>query len=438
MLRPFMEIENWDSVGMPVEESAKRLQRFAYLDRQLMRLEAGHMAARPEYEIKGALAWQDAEHHDQLRGRARQLRMSPAAFDKCPDEALAALAEQALRSPSTLCLLVALFEAIKPAQLAAIDAYAARAQPLVDEPTLRLLRHQRLDREAQLAWGREAIAHAAAQADTAGRELADRWLRWLRALLDAAGGPDGTGARVPADPALAVPAAPFALPAKSTRDARFATSVVKMRGMAFADDAQGRMLQMMLHRYFEMSPAEAVAHVHFSAEDRPWSFYLDTARHMWDEVRHCWFGEAALRARGYDVYAFENWTGWYDMTAQLFEGDEAYTHLTIAIEKAGMKYPPGKREEWEFCRDAAKDPLMTTFQDFDWADEVVHAGFGQKWIVDAVHDGDARKAQAAADETVAKRAAYMARFRDGGDGDGGGGTGSPGGDGGAAGGLGGY
>ncbi|WP_273387901.1 hypothetical protein [Cohnella zeiphila] len=30
MLRPFMEIDNWDAVGRSVEESAKRLQPIAY------------------------------------------------------------------------------------------------------------------------------------------------------------------------------------------------------------------------------------------------------------------------------------------------------------------------------------------------------------------------------------------------------------------------
>jgi hypothetical protein len=37
-----------------------------------------------------------------------------------------------------------------------------------------------------------------------------------------------------------------------------------------------------------------------------------------------------------------------------------------------MRYPPGKRQEWEFARDLAQHPLMTTLQDFDWADEVLH------------------------------------------------------------------
>ncbi|MFC5448894.1 hypothetical protein [Paenibacillus aestuarii] len=411
MLHPFMGIEDWERVGMSVEQSARKLQRIGYVDRQLMRIEAGHMAARPEYEVKGALArlaWQDADHHDQIRKRIKQLRMSTVAFDKCPDAALEALTVRVLDSETTLNLLTALFEVVKPAQIAVIRTYMQQAQPLVDEPTLHMLKHQLIDREEQLVWGRQALAHFAGIATASEQADASRWKTYLQALLAAAGGIDGSAERVPLDPAFVVEARPFALPFVSTRDSRFRSQVVKFQDLPFEDNDEGRFLQMMLSRYFEMSPAEGIAYVHFATEGKPWDFYLDTARHMWDEVRHSWFGEAALRAKGYDVYQFANWTGWYDMTAQLYEGSEAYSHLTIAIEKAAMKYPPGKREEWEFCRDRAKDPLMTTFQDFDWADEVVHAGFGQRWLIDDVHGGDVRAAQEEAERTVQKRAAYMA------------------------------
>jgi hypothetical protein len=47
-----------------------------------------------------------------------------------------------------------------------------------------------------------------------------------------------------------------------------------------------------------------------------------------------------------------------------------------------MRYPVGKRGEWEFCRDAAKNPLMTTFQDFDWADEVLHVNLARRQLTD--------------------------------------------------------
>ena len=42
-----------------------------------------------------------------------------------------------------------------------------------------------------------------------------------------------------------------------------------------------------------------------------------------------------------------------------------------------MRYPLGKRQEWEFARDAAKHPLMTTFQDFGWAVEVLHVNIAR-------------------------------------------------------------
>lgn len=414
-LHPFMGIDNWDRVGLSVEQSAARLHRIGYLDRQCMRIQAGHMPARPEYEVKGALArgvYRDSVHCDQLRARCRQLRMSVVAFDKSPDPELDKLMDAALGSDSTLKLLTALYAVVKPAQIEAIRRYMSEAQPLVDEPTIHLLQHQLIDREEQVRWGAEAIRELAAAADESERAAAARWEEALRAQLAAAGGVDGMEPRRPVPPELAPRYEPFRLPERAARDERFTSSPIKFSGMSFEDSDAGRLRTMMYHRFFEMSPAEAVAVVHFASEGKPWAFYCDTARHLWDEVRHAWFGEAALRLTGENIYETPNWTGWHDMHRELFTLEELYTHLTIAIEKAGMKYPPGKREEWEFCRDTMKHPLMTTFQDFDWADEVVHAGFGQRWVVEELFGGDAVKAAAAADKTVCMRQSYMEELKE--------------------------
>ena len=40
----------------------------------------------------------------------------------------------------------------------------------------------------------------------------------------------------------------------------------------------------------------------------------------------------------------------------------------------------GKRYEWEVATDSG-DPLAKLFQDFDWADEVLHAQIGRRWYV---------------------------------------------------------
>ena len=40
----------------------------------------------------------------------------------------------------------------------------------------------------------------------------------------------------------------------------------------------------------------------------------------------------------------------------------------------------GKRYEWEVAQ-ASGLPLATLFQDFDWADEVLHSQIGREWYV---------------------------------------------------------
>jgi hypothetical protein len=40
----------------------------------------------------------------------------------------------------------------------------------------------------------------------------------------------------------------------------------------------------------------------------------------------------------------------------------------------------GKRYEWELGV-ASGNPLMATIQDYDWADEVLHAALGREWYI---------------------------------------------------------
>jgi len=53
--------------------------------------------------------------------------------------------------------------------------------------------------------------------------------------------------------------------------------------------------------------------------------------------------------------------------------------LLWGVEQGLMK-PDGKRREYEVAR-KADDPLSITFQDYDWADEVLHAQFSRRWLL---------------------------------------------------------
>jgi hypothetical protein len=90
------------------------------------------------------------------------------------------------------------------------------------------------------------------------------------------------------------------------------------------------------------------------------------------------FGQAALEAEDHSLNELHAFVGDYTWTIQLPPTDR-YVWLTIGLENKFMKYPPGKREEYEFCRDQAQHPRMTLYQDYDWADEVVHAQMGRRW-----------------------------------------------------------
>jgi hypothetical protein len=136
---------------------------------------------------------------------------------------------------------------------------------------------------------------------------------------------------------------------------------------------------MMGLRLSEVNVAEGLAIVLFETPDMPWSFYLDISRHCWDEMRHSLFGEAGVERTHGDPGAvpMRDYEGVFVMEAQPLE---QYAVLGLEVEGKNMKYPPGKRQEWEFARDSASHPLMTTFQDFDWADEVVHVNIARRQL----------------------------------------------------------
>ena len=55
------------------------------------------------------------------------------------------------------------------------------------------------------------------------------------------------------------------------------------------------------------------------------------------------------------------------------------------IEQKLMDKKTGKHLEWQIAQ-SAKDDLATYFQDYDWADEVLHAQIGRRWLKPDVGD----------------------------------------------------
>lgn len=392
----------YDVGAYGVEESAAFLRRIEFVHRKLVYLEAAHVVLRSLWELKAALGrhlYEDAEAAAALRDRILDLRQNPSVLARDPDQRLALLLDELLHAQTDEELLVGLYEIVKPALLAAQRDYVRTTQQIVDQPTVRLLRAPIADLEEQVAWGQRAVRILVDERGRRGEvaEFAHR----LRSYLDDAGGIDGRGESAAGSAGRRWRStAAISLPLKAIRDERMPQETSLFR-VGLLDDTpddelRRRLLHMMRTRQEEMVVAEVVAAVIWEKRDQPWEFTLDLARHEWDEMRHGLMGQAALEAEGIDWMSYPQFTGDYDLNATNMPSAQ-YAWL-LGIEQNAMRRT-GKRAEFEFCRDEANHPLMTQFQDFDWADEVKHVHIGREWTTH-LYDGDASQARAAADQAV--------------------------------------
>ncbi|HVB97541.1 MAG TPA: hypothetical protein VNG11_07390 [Chloroflexota bacterium] len=379
-MRPIAGIIDARRIAFGVKENARRLHRYAYVEQRLLVAFAGHLVGTSEWEVKYALGrhlWEDSEHATWLRERVTQLRTSEGAIDHAPDGRLALLMDEALEARDTVELLAGYYGVIKTRLLAAYRRHLAETQPLVDFPTVRLLKFIIAEEEEQLVWANEALAELTEDSEARARAVA--WQAQLERYLSAAGGVVGDE---PGPAEMSPPdrsRVPAKLPKLPARDSRFALCGEFLdSGYARANTAE-RSILMARVRLNEMAAVENIASTLYQTTGMPWDYYHDLARHLWDEVRHSCFGQVWLEQAGRRVDEFPmrmSITDFYTTLTPL----ERYVLLGIAIENGAMKYPPGKRLEYEWCRDVANDALPTVFQDYDWADEVLHAQIARRWV----------------------------------------------------------
>jgi hypothetical protein len=225
-------------------------------------------------------------------------------------------------------------------------------------------------------------------------ERAAAWQRHLRAFLDAAGGIAGgtrsdggepvtrdRASRNPLPPARAT--SPFVPDTTPRRDDRFdgvhefdypPQVVYNMPGVP----ADERNLALLCRRALEMDVPEVMASFLAERRDRPWGFYRDYARQLWDEARHAMMGTVALSHRGVDWTRLPLHVGFSIRLNRHAEPRDRQI-LLYAIEQSLMAGDTGKRFEFETALEAG-DALSAHFHDFDWADEVLHAQIGRRWL----------------------------------------------------------
>jgi len=372
-------------IGYSVEESVRRLQRYQWTERRLMRDLLSHLTAEPVWEAKGGYAlhqWQDAEHVDRLRRRIGEMRHPVPPLDAAPDPALDALLEEALRSTDAVELLAGSYGVIRAALAEAYRDHLATTNPLVDHPTRRILRSALLDHEEALAWAGRALS-ALTRSEPGAAERAEAWASHLGAWLRAAGGIAGPAPESPDAPTRPRATAPFAPDFRPRRDDRFGglyqfefpPHVVYNDPRVPVDE---RNLALLCKRTLEMDVPEMMASILVERSDAPWDFQLDFSRQLWDEMRHAMMGSVALEARGVEWSRLPLNVG-FALRLNLHATPLERQIMLYAIEQSLMPAETGKRFEYQTALEAG-DPLSAHFHDYDWADEVLHAHIGRRWL----------------------------------------------------------
>jgi hypothetical protein len=365
--------------GLSVSSAAERLLCLAYVEKRLMFLCAAKMVSVPERDLKlllGRLQYNAAGRCHSLRNRLREMRTAKVRIDGNPNEALAILLDETLYCDDSreVALLLWWFH---HELVARYEDYLVTTNPLADAPTGELI-------ETFIPRMHAAVACLGAHLDQLGVPEPDRKLpRKLQKFAEAAGGLDGSKPR--GEVALRERSIePFAVSRKPGRDATL--DRVWDYPKPPMEEVADYFAYMLGIRLSEINVAEGLAIVLCETREMPWEFYWDISRHLWDEVRHSMMGEAAIETTfgAANAIPMREYESVYCMEAPALE---QYATLGLEIEGAQMKYPIGKRGEWEFCRDAAKHSLMTTFQDFDWADEVLHVSIAKRQLTEWFHDG---------------------------------------------------
>ena len=127
-------------MGYDVDVNATRFSNYLHVLRELVHLSCGHLALEPRFEVKALLGdhlHDDARAVSKLHRRLYELR-TPSDYPGAPSEELAAVLDRANDADTSEYLEIAYGE-LKPTLIAALRIHLAGLDPLVDEPSLRLL-----------------------------------------------------------------------------------------------------------------------------------------------------------------------------------------------------------------------------------------------------------------------------------------------------------
>jgi hypothetical protein len=372
-------IEQAMAPGLSVEACVARLKRYHYAFKRLHQIFNARLTSEPIYELKMGFSLHAhlcAEHVDALRKRVGEMREPPLGLDVVPNVNLEIFFDEILAAPTTAELLTGLYRTAIPALQESLQRHMAQTNPLADAPSVRLCRFALLELADMVQFGQQCCASLVDEKTPANAVLDD--------CLAASGGLDGSLARSGKNVVRFHSRSPYSFHKIPRRDERFpdpynmgVNAEVFLYDESMPPDA--KVLMMYYKRLREIDVPEMMASIIAETSGKPWAYYRDMTRQLWDEARHAMMGEVGFAKAGVDWprQVMINFTWSLGLNTQLTPIER---HAVLYFIEQGLMPKNGKRYEFEVGQ-KSHDRLSAIFQDYDWADEVLHARIGRDWYL---------------------------------------------------------
>jgi hypothetical protein len=318
-------------LGYDVDDNATRFSNYFHVLRELVHLSCGHLAREPRFEVKALLGdhlYDDARAVTKVSRRLHELR-TPSDHPHAPSAELAALLDRAGDAAGTPAYLEVAYGELKPTLIAAFKIHLQQLDPLLDEPSLRVLTkllHRQERHTAELPAGREQSAFE----DVGALPIRHGERRSLTAM-----------------PPLDRPARDDFIQVTDRSD----------------PNERNHLVHSLMNA--ELCAAELTARCSHEHPDMPWDFHVDMARQCWDEIRH-----AEVLDR---LMATELGCHWGDYPVDFGDFTAAY-----ALDLPGrLERLNGMAERRKLLTD--HDDGVARVLDYLRADEAPHARNGVRW-----------------------------------------------------------
>jgi len=368
--------------GYDVDPSSNRFSNYYHVLRELVHLHHGWLPRTGPYDAKclmGVHVYEDAEMVMAIKARLKELR-HPSEYPAAPGEPLAHALDELNALDTWQGYVAAVYKVIKPALVKAWRYHIESADPIIDEPSTRLLEHFVRVTEKQIKQGFDLLEDVCGT-DTHQAAVVEEAHAMMAATMKPVADVGAVEIRLNEKRKLKI-MEPLDRPERDPGMIINGEGDTTLPAAIYVNGPENHVPteEEELKHYFhalldaELTAAEIIALNSHEFPDMPFKFHLDMARQTWDEIRHAQIHDRAL----VDMNAA--W-GDYPVTFKFFRKVYANGLLERLIlfnrqSEGNAMWRHNRRKQVLIEKG---EPKLAQVFDYLLADEVAHVANGVNW-----------------------------------------------------------